>query len=46
MVRSIKNAGGRPLYTEYSGVGHDGNCWDRVYGNPDLYEWLSLQSRQ
>jgi poly(3-hydroxybutyrate) depolymerase/thiol-disulfide isomerase/thioredoxin len=45
MVRAIKNAGGRPLYTEYSGVGHDENCWDRVYGDPNLYEWLLLQSR-
>ena len=43
MIRAIKNAGGRPLYHEYPGVGH--NCWDRTYANPDLYEWLLLQKR-
>jgi predicted peptidase len=46
MINAIKNAGGKPLYTEYSGVGHDHNCWDRVYGNSDLYDWMLLQKRQ
>ncbi len=41
MIRALKKAGGRPLYQEYPGVGH--NCWDRVYANPDLYEWLLEQ---
>jgi len=30
--------GGRPLYHEYPGVGH--NCWDLTYAMPELYEWL------
>ena len=38
MVRALRAAGGRPLYHEYPGVGH--NCWDRAYADPDLWEWL------
>ena len=45
MIRALKNAGGRPLYSEYRRVGHDHICWDRTYTNPDLYEWLLLQKR-
>jgi predicted peptidase len=41
MIRALKWAGGRPLYHEYPGVGH--NCWDLTYAMPDLYEWLLLQ---
>ena len=41
MIRALKRAGGRPLYHEYPGVGH--NCWDLTYAMPDLYEWLLLQ---
>jgi hypothetical protein len=41
MIGAIQNAGGRPLYHEYPGVGH--NCWDRTYATPDLYEWLLQQ---
>lgn len=41
MVRALKDAGGRPLFHEYPGVGH--NCWDKTYANPDLYEWLLEQ---
>jgi predicted peptidase len=44
MIRALKAAGGRPLYHEYPGVGH--NCWDRTYAMPDLYEWLLLQKRR
>ena len=43
MMRAIHKAGGRPIYHEYPGVGH--NCWDLTYANPDLYEWLLLQKR-
>jgi predicted peptidase len=41
MIRAIKRAGGRPLYHEYPGVGH--NCWDLTYAMPDLSEWLAQQ---
>ncbi len=41
MVRAITEAGGRPQYREYRGVGH--NCWDRVYREADLYLWLQSQ---
>jgi predicted peptidase len=44
MIRALKRAGGRPLYHEYRGAGH--NCWDATYANPDLYEWLLLQRRK
>ena len=38
MIKAIQDAGGRPLYHEYPGVGH--NCWDRAYATPELYEWF------
>jgi predicted peptidase len=41
MIRALKAAGGRPLYHEYPGVGH--NCWDLTYASADLYEWLLEQ---
>ncbi|MEX2119863.1 MAG: redoxin family protein [Pirellulales bacterium] len=44
MILAIKAAGGRPLYTEFSGVGHEA-CADRAYVMPDLWEWLLLQNR-
>ncbi|MFN0052334.1 MAG: dienelactone hydrolase family protein [Planctomycetales bacterium] len=42
LMRAITNAGGRPIYHEYPGVGHD--CWDQTYDNPDVYEWLLCHS--
>lgn len=44
MVEAITKAGGRPLYQEFAGVGHN-DCADRVYAMNDLYEWLLLQNR-
>jgi predicted peptidase len=44
MIRALKKVGGRPLYHEYPGVGH--NSWDRTYAMPDLFEWLLLQMRK
>ena len=41
MIKALWDAGGRPLYHEYPGVGH--NCWDRAYATPDLYDWLLEQ---
>ena len=44
MVQAIKDAGGRPLYQEFIGVGHNESA-DRTYALPDLYEWMLLQNR-
>lgn len=44
MVKSLEKAGGKPKYTEYSGVGH--KCWDKAYQEPDLLEWLFTQNRK
>ncbi len=44
MVKAIINAGGKPKYTEYPGVRHD--CWGLTYGNPEVWDWLFLQSKQ
>jgi predicted peptidase len=41
MIKALRDAGGRPLYHEYPGVGH--NCWERAYANADLFEWLLQQ---
>jgi predicted peptidase len=38
IIKALKEAGGKPKYTEYPGVGH--NSWDRAYGTAQLYEWL------
>jgi predicted peptidase len=43
MIRALQQVGGRPLYHEYPGVGH--NCWDLTYAMPELYEWLLGQRR-
>ena len=45
MIQAIKDAGGRPLFKELSGIDH-AYCADRAYAIPDLYEWLLLQNRQ
>ena len=45
MISAIKAIGGRPLYTEFGGVGHD-DCADRAYAMPDLWEWLLKQNRR
>jgi acetyl esterase/lipase len=44
MIAAIAKAGGRPLYQEFPGVGHN-DCAERVYAMKDLYEWLLLQNR-
>jgi len=43
MVKTLRDAGGNPKYTEYPGVGH--YSWDRAYRDPELIEWLFAQSR-
>jgi thiol-disulfide isomerase/thioredoxin/predicted esterase len=44
MVRALEAAGGRPLYQEFIGVGHN-ECADSAYAKDDLYEWMLLQHR-
>jgi predicted peptidase len=41
MISALKEAGGKPFYTEYEGVGHD--SWVRAYADPKLMEWLFAQ---
>lgn len=43
MIEAIRNAGGNPKYTEYSGMGHD--IWDRVFSEPGLPKWLYAQHK-
>lgn len=44
MIQALKEAGGAPRYTEYTGVGH--NSWSATYRDPALYKWLFAQKRQ
>lgn len=43
MVKALEEAGGKPKYTEYPGVGH--NSWSATYANRDVYKWLFNQRR-
>jgi predicted peptidase len=43
MVRALEEAGGKPKYTEYRGVGHA--SWEYVYSEPAMYAWLFAQKR-
>ena len=42
VVRAMRQRGGKPKLTIYSGVEHD--SWTETYNNPELYTWL-LQHR-
>ncbi len=39
MISAIQATGGKPLYQEVAGAGHN-DCADRVYAMPELYEWI------
>ena len=41
MIQELKDAGGKPRYTELPGLYH--NIWRNVYVKPELYEWLEQQ---
>ena len=41
MVDSIKTAGGKPIYTEFTDAGH--NSWDSAFATPALLPWLFSQ---
>ena len=43
MVAALKKAGGKPIYTEYAGVGH--GSWGPAYAEEKLWEWLFAQKR-
>jgi predicted peptidase len=43
MIAALKEAGGKPEFTEYKDVGH--NCWDRAYGTKELYAWLLMHKK-
>jgi predicted peptidase len=43
MIEAMRQAGGQPKYTEYTGLGH--NSWDKAYGEPELLPWMFKQQR-
>jgi predicted peptidase len=43
MIDALRKAGGRPIHTEYAGVGHNVFMW--AYTEPALVEWLFAQTR-
>ena len=43
MVSAIKKCGGKILYTEYPGVGH--NSWDRAYNTKKFIEFLKKSKK-
>jgi predicted peptidase len=43
MIKALEEAGGRPIYTEYEGVGHD--SWTMTFDNRLLWDWLFAQHR-
>jgi predicted peptidase len=43
MIKAMKDAGGNPKYTEYTGLGH--NSWTKAYAEPELLPWLFAQHR-
>lgn len=43
MVQAIEQAGGRPVYTEYPGVGH--GSWTPTFESRQVWDWLFAQRR-
>lgn len=43
MIRAIRQAGGHPQYTQYTGVGHDIWNTEHVYGQTAFLTWLFAQ---
>lgn len=43
MINAIRADGGKPIYTEYKGVGH--GSWFKAYKEPALLKWLFAQSK-
>jgi predicted peptidase len=44
MIKALVEAGGRPIYTEYEGVGH--NSWTETFDNRLMWDWLFAQRRK
>jgi predicted peptidase len=44
MTAALRQAGGKPLYTEYPGVQHD--SWTNAYAEPGLMKWMFSQKRK
>ncbi len=42
-IRAIREAGGKPRYTEFPETGH--NCWDEAFALPELTTWIFSQKR-
>ena len=42
-IAALRKAGGRPLSTEYAGVGH--NVWEWAYTEPALVRWMFSHRR-
>jgi predicted peptidase len=43
MIDALRAAGGRPLYTEYEGVGHD--SWTATFNNRLMWDWMFAQRK-
>ena len=43
MVEALRKAGGKPIYQEIAGAGHD--VWTVTYRNPEIFDWLMEQKR-
>jgi predicted alpha-1,2-mannosidase len=43
MVDAIEESGGKPVYTEYKGVGH--GAWSPAYTNVDMWKWMFKQKK-
>ncbi len=44
MVEALKKVGGKPIYTEYAGVGH--GSWTPAYAEEKLWTWLFAQKKK
>lgn len=42
MIAAIRKAGGKSVYTEYEGVGHD--SWTPTYRTSQMLDWLFAQN--
>ena len=43
MVKALKDAGGKPVYTEHPGAGH--NIWSQTYADKKVLDWFFSQKK-
>lgn len=43
IVKALKEAGGKPIYTEHPGVGH--NVWTKTYSDKKILDWFFSQKK-